>query len=303
MFPIISYRRLWYTLSGVAVAVSIIGILLFGLKLGIDFTGGTMMEISFGNGVPSNEKILKVISPFDLGPVTMQPLGNSSKILRFKPVEEAERGKVFQAIAIAFDPEKKGTVNLERTEAVGPVLGEELKGKTIQALVLAILAILLYITYTFRKASRPVKSWKYGVAAIVALFHDTLIPVGLFAYLGHFAGVEIDSSIVTALLTVIGFSVHDTIVVFDRIRERLQSSKEDFTTVVNQSINQTIIRSVNTSLTAFLALLSVYIFGGTSTQNFVLAMMVGIVVGTYSSIFIASPLLVSWHKWAQKQKA
>ncbi len=303
MLPLVSYRRLWYTLSSVVFTVSIAGILLFGLKLGIDFTGGTMMEISFATRVPSNEEILKVVLPFDLGPVTMQPLGDRSKVLRFKPVEESERAKIFQAIVQNFDPEKKGTVNLERTEAIGPVLGAELKGKTFEALVFAILAILLYITYVFRKASRPVKSWKYGVAAIVALIHDVTIPVGLFAYLGRFQAVEVDSSIVTALLTVLGFSVHDTIVVFDRIRERLQSSKENFATVVNQSINQTIVRSINTSLTAFLALLSVYLFGGTSTQNFVLAMMVGIVVGTYSSIFIASPLLVSWHQWAQNRKA
>ncbi len=301
MLPLVSYRRLWYTLSGVVFAASIIGILLFGLRLGIDFTGGTMMEISFAAAVPSNDEVLKVLEPFHLGPVTLQPLGERSKILRLKPVEEFERAKIYTAIASAFDPEKKGAVNLERTEAIGPVLGSELRSKTIEALVLAILAILLYITYAFRKASRPVKSWKYGIAAIIALFHDVLIPVGLFAYLGRFAGVEVDSSIVTAILTVMGFSVHDTIVVFDRIRERLQSSKEDFATVVNQSINQTIVRSINTSLTAFLALLSVYLFGGTSTKDFVLAMMVGIIVGTYSSIFIASPLLVSWYQWTKRK--
>ncbi len=301
MLPIIQYRRLYYTISGTLFALSIIGLLLFGLRLGIDFTGGTMMEIAFSKGAPDNSALTDTLKPFDLGGTTIQSLGDNSRVLRFKPIDEKQREKVFQAVVSAFDPDKKGIVTLSRAESIGPVLGVELKQKTIQALVIAIIVIALYITWAFRKVSQPVKSWKYGVCTIAALFHDVVIPVGLFAYLGHFANIELDASIVAALLTVLGFSVHDTIVVFDRIRENLHVYKEDFATVVNRSVNQTIARSINTSFTALLALLAVYFFGGTSTQTFVLTMIVGITVGTYSSIFIASPLLVTWYQSTNKK--
>lgn len=302
MFPIIAYRRLWYTISGILFTASVVGLLVFGVRLGIDFTGGTMMEVSFANTAPSTEQLVVALEPFNLGSIGVQPLGERARILRFRPVEEALREEIFQSIVSKFDPGKKGSVILSRAESIGPTLGRELKRKTIEAIILAILAIALYITWAFRKVSQPVRSWKYGVCTILALFHDVTIPVGLFAYLGRFSGTELDGSIVAALLTILGFSVHDTIVVFDRIRENLHLYKEEFASVVNRSVNQTIARSINTSLTTLLALVAVYLFGGTSTQTFALAMIVGIIVGTYSSIFIASPLLVTWHQWAGTKK-
>ena len=189
----------------------------------------------------------------------------------------------------------------KRFESIGPVIGEEMKQRAYSAVAMVLLLIILYIAFAFRKVSRPVASWKYGVAAILALFHDVFIPTGIFAILGHYFGVEIDLLFVTGLLTILGFSVHDTIVVFDRIRENLRKGvAKNFENTVNISINQTIVRSINTSLTVFLTLLAIYIFGGASTKYFSLLLMMGIFFGTYSSIFVASALLVDWEKWKKK---
>ena len=201
-------------------------------------------------------------------------------------------------------------------ESIGPTIGNELKQKSIQAVGAVLIAIILYIAWAFRKVSEPVASWKYGVAAVAALLHDVVIPTGIFVLLGEFFDVEIDILYITAILTMLGFSVHDTILVFDRTRENLArghyrisppargGDKEGvggFEEIVNISVNQTIRRSINTSATAFLALLSIYLFGGETVKYFVLALMLGIVFGTYSSIFIASPLLVVWEKWSRRR--
>jgi preprotein translocase subunit SecF len=198
---------------------------------------------------------------------------------------------------------------VKRFDSVGPVLGKELQGKAIWSIVLVLLAIVIFITYTFRGVSKPISSWKYGVVAIVALFHDVIVPVGVFSYLGSTGGYEIDALFVTALLVILGFSIHDTIVVFDRTRENLKtlgfgtsSCKKTFEEIVGMSVSQTIARSVNTSLTTMLALVALYIFGPKTTENFALALILGIAVGTYSSIFIGSPLLVTWQKWQEKKR-
>jgi preprotein translocase subunit SecF len=189
-----------------------------------------------------------------------------------------------------------GAIEELRFESVGPSIGAELKRKAVYAIFFVLIAILLYITYVFRKVSRPVASWKYGMAALLAMFHDTIITMGVFAVLGRFYNVEINTTFVAAVLTVIGYSVHDTIVVFDRIRENLPRSNEDFEGTVNVSLNQTLVRSVNTSLTVIFVLLSIIIFGGSSIRTFAMAMAIGIFFGTYSSIFVAPPLLVMWEK-------
>ncbi|MBA3046872.1 protein translocase subunit SecF, partial [Candidatus Falkowbacteria bacterium] len=170
------------------------------------------------------------------------------------------------------------------------------KRKSVLAIIIVLIAIVLYIAWTFRKVSKPVASWKYGLAAIIALFHDVIITVGIFAVLGKFFGVEINTAFVAAILTVLGYSVNDTIVVFDRVRENLPKSEEDFEGTINTSVNQTITRSINTSITTLLVLLSIVFFGGATIRDFILALSIGVFVGTYSSIFLASPILVIWEK-------
>ncbi len=196
---------------------------------------------------------------------------------------------------ISEDTEEAGVEIIEkRFESIGPVIGGELKKKSVRAIALVLIGIVLYVGWVFRKVSRPVSSWKYGIIALVALFHDIIITLGVFSILGHFYGIEVGMPFVVALLTILGYSVNDTIVVFDRTRENLlRSAWDDFEEVVNRSVNETLIRSVNTSLTTLVVLLAVYFFGGATIQYFILALIIGIVAGTYSSIFIASPLLVS----------
>jgi preprotein translocase subunit SecF len=201
------------------------------------------------------------------------------------------------ALIASFDEQFGESWREDRFETVGPSISTELREKTFYAIGVVVIAIILYIAWAFRSVSEPVRSWKFGVSAIGALVHDVIIPTGIFAVLGRFAGVEVDILFVTALLTILGFSVNDTIVTFDRIRENLLKRKHDsFELIVNDSVNQTITRSINTSVTTLLALLAVYIFGGDTTRTFILTLMIGVVVGTYSSLFLASPLLVEWYK-------
>ena len=184
-----------------------------------------------------------------------------------------------------------------RFDSIGPTIGKELQRKTLYAIVIVIFAIAAYIAYAFRKVSKPVESWKYGVAAILALTHDVLVVVGVFAVLGHFYNVQIDSLFVTALLTLLGFSIHDTIVTFDRIRENLHRHQDKtFEDIINLSINETIVRSLNTSITILLVLIATLLFGGKTIHYFILALLIGIFIGTYSSIFVASPLLMIFYK-------
>jgi preprotein translocase subunit SecF len=194
-----------------------------------------------------------------------------------------------------------GEVQEKSFESVGPTLGKELQTKAVWSIFVVLLAIISYIAFAFRKVSYPVASWKYGVCAIIALAHDVFVPLGLFAFLGHFANVEVGSTFVAAMLTILGFSVHDTIVVFDRTRENLFKYRDTLENITNRSVNETLARSITTTLTAVLALVAVYLFGGESVKYFSLVLIVGLISGAYSSIFIASPLLVAWHNWSKKK--
>ena len=295
MLRITQHRRLFYVFSGIIMTASLASWLTWGLKPGIDFTGGSMLELEFSGERASTEEIVSAAGEsIASNEVTAQPLGEDGLVLRMPPIDENAHQELLKDLKAGF--EKDGaTLTEKRFESVGPVIGEELRKKTIYAVVTAILAIVLYITYVFRKVSHPVASWKYGACTIVALAHDVIIPVGVFSALGHFHDVEVGAWIVTALLTVLGFSVHDTIVVFDRIRENLaHARRERFEEVVNRSMNETLGRSINTSLTVLLVLATTYVLGGESIKDFILIMIIGIAAGTYSSIFVASPLLVSW---------
>lgn len=295
MIAFIQHRRWSYIFSGLLVAASILSLSFWGLKLGIDFTGGSLLEVEFQTRRPQNDAIQQTLNPLALGNIVIQPSGERDVLLRFRGITQAEHQNILSVLQSAH-----GDIILKRFETVGPTLGSELVRKALWAIVFALLFIIIYIAWAFRKVTRPVASWKYGIAAIVALAHDVLITVGVFSILGHVLGVEVDGLFVSALLTVLGFSVHDTIVVFDRTRENLFRGGGDFMELVNKSINNTLARSINTSLTTLLVLGALFFFGGNTIRYFALALMVGIAIGTYSSIFVASPLLVDWSKLGRR---
>lgn len=300
---IIGYRRVWYIVSGTLLIISIGAFALWGLKLGIDFTGGSLVQISFQGARPSLDKITSTISS-DFGKADVSPVGDNAAAVRLKSLSEEDHQKLLTEFKAAFPPQNgQDTVHEDQFTSIGPTIGAELGSKSLWAIGTVLLAIVCYIAWAFRKVSRPVPSWQYGLAAIIALFHDVFLPTGVFVFLGKFAGIEVDTLFITAILTVLGFSVHDTIVVFDRIRENLLHSSDPFPVIVNRSVNETMARSINTSLTTLLVLLMTFFFGGASVHYFVLTLILGIIFGTYSSIFIASPLLVSWYTFAQKRRA
>ncbi|TSC80069.1 MAG: hypothetical protein G01um101429_273 [Parcubacteria group bacterium Gr01-1014_29] len=297
----IAWRKLPYTISGILVLASLGMLLLWGLPLGIDFTGGSLMELEFAHALPAQDSIHERIASLNLGDVQVQQTGERGMLLRARDIDEETHQNVLTALR-GIDR----SVEEKRFVSIGPTIGNELKQKAIWALMLVLAMIIVYITAVFRHVSRPqgmftghsLPSWKYGVVAIIALIHDVTIPLGLFAYLGKFQHVEISALFISALLTILGFSVHDTIVVFDRIRENLRKrASARFEDIINISIHETMTRSINTSLTLLFVLLTLFFLGGESTKYFSLALIVGTVVGVYSSIFIASPLLVTWQKW------
>ncbi len=293
---IIQRKKIWFSISGILVIASILALLVWGLNLGIDFSGGTLVEFQFDEVLPENNEIKDALQDMNLKDLSVASLADKNVILRFKNVEGGDHAKITNTLKEKFE----GVEELN-FEEVGPTIGKELKKKSIDALIIVIIAIVFYVAWAFRKVSKPVASWKYGVAAIIALIHDILIVAGVFAVLGKFCGVEVGVSFIAALLTILGYSVNDTIVVFDRARGNLfKGGRETFEEVINRSINETISRSLNTSITTFLALWAVYAFGGESIKYFMLALMIGVIVGTYSSIFIAGPLIVAWEKWQNK---
>lgn len=298
---IVTHRKFFYILSSLLIVASFASLALWGLKPGIDFKGGSLFEITYPDGKPEKAEVEDALKPLAVD-ASVRPTRENGYIIRMKDLTDAEQNSVRKAVSF----EGKQKVVEERFDTVGPLLGKEAIGKSVVAIALVILCIVLFITFAFRKVSLPVASWKYGVITIVALLHDVLIPTGAFAILGHYAGFEVDTLFVTALLVVLGFSVHDTIVVFDRVRENLRVShelrdKKHFEQIVGESIAQTFVRSINTSLTTVIALIVLYIIGPEITKHFSLALLIGIVAGTYSSIFIGSPLLVTVQKWQEKK--
>ncbi|MEI6587768.1 MAG: protein translocase subunit SecF [Candidatus Moraniibacteriota bacterium] len=290
MFNIISKTKYAYIFSITLTVLCIGALFTWGLKYGIDFTGGTLMEVKFENSLPVNQELEDVLKDLNLKSLTLQSTGNNSVLIRYASEDDKINQTVLEALLKKY-PESK---NL-RTDYANASVSSELKTKSLMAIFWAVAGIMAYIAWAFRRVSHPVASWKYGAGAVVALLHDILITVGAFSVLGHFWGVEVGVPFVAALLTILGFSVHDTIVVYDRTRENLQrsSAKEKFPEIVNRSLNETLVRSINTSLTVIITLLAIYIFGGESIKHFSLALLIGITFGTYSSIFIASALLVT----------
>ncbi len=298
LYKIIPNRGIWLTFSTILVAVSIVAISMWGLNFGIDFTGGSLLEVSFSDHQPEVPVIQDQLESLELNSLLVQPTESQTVILRFQEnSKEVHKQVVGELNNLLLEGE---TLEELRFDSVGPSIGQELKQKSFDALIIVLIIIVIYIALVFQKVSKPVSSWKYGIVAIIALFHDVLITLGVFAILGHFYGVEINTPFVAAILTVLGYSVNDTIIVFDRIRENLPKSDTGFAATVNKSVSQTVIRSINTSVTTLLVLLSILFLGGESIQGFILALAIGVFIGTYSSIFLASPLLVVWGKLTKK---
>jgi preprotein translocase subunit SecF len=311
---VVNNRKIFYTISIVLVCVSLASLIFLGLKPGIDFTGGTLIEIQYPNGRPDQSILSSEINTVD-PTASVRPSGQDEYIVRMKPIDQSEKAVVLKALGlqdIASSTTNSSNTNATSTisgvlksfDSIGPILGAEALRKAYVSIILVILGIVIFITFAFRKVSAPVSSWKYGLIAVVALVHDVIIPTGVFSVLGYWAGYEVDTLFVTALLVVLGFSVHDTIVVFDRVREnlRLASSKKPFEEIVGESVSQTFTRSINTSMTTLIALVVLYFVGGSTTEHFSLALIIGIAAGTYSSIFIGSPLLVTIQKLGMNKK-
>lgn len=260
------------------------------------------MEVKYENvTAPTQEAIISKLSDLDISLSVAMTDGNGA-ILRFKHVPDATHQTIVTRLQEQVKDTEGANVNELRYESIGASIGQELKKKSIWATILVMLAIMLFVAYAFRKVSYPVTSWKYGVAILISLVHDVVIIVGLFILLGYFFGIEINTPFIAALLTVLGYSVNDSIVVLDRVRENLHREEGSFEDVVEKSVEQTFARSINTSVTTLLALSAVLVFGGTTIRDFVLALIFGIIIGTYSSIFIAAPVLVTWQKWDAKLK-
>ncbi len=294
-------KKYWYFAFSLLIIIpGLISLLLWGLNLSIDFTGGSQTTFSFTQKVDQSV-IDKVTNAFTNEKIKVYSVetSNNLAIVRTKEVSQVENNKLVSQITNEFKGSKEVELN-----TVGPTIGGETTANAVKAIIIASLLIVLYITWSFRSVPKPTSSFRFGVSAIVALLHDVLVLIGLFSILGHFFGIQVDSLFVTAVLTVIGFSVHDTIVVFDRIRENLRRTAGlPFEKVVNESILQTLDRSLNTSMTVILVLLALLIFGGDTIRWFVVALLIGIVSGTYSSIFNASPLLVLWQEISDKRKS
>lgn len=296
MFNFVKYSKAYYLFSGIILLAAVYSLVSFGLKFGIDFTGGSILEANFEQR-PENAVIEEKLRDFNLGEIIVQPTGEKGIILKMKEVSE----ETHQLIIVKLGEISK--VEELSFESIGPVIGKELEQKTRNAIILALLAITFYITFAFRKISKVINSWQCGLASLIALFHDILIPLGVFAVLGKLYNVEITIPIIAALLTILGFSVHDTIVIFDRIRENIiKGGFSSFGETVNVSLNQTLGRSINTVLTVLIVLFAIFFFGGQTLKYFSLALIIGIASGAYSSIFIASPLLVSWFREKKMQK-
>ncbi|MDD5083482.1 MAG: protein translocase subunit SecF [Candidatus Moranbacteria bacterium] len=298
MWSLIQKRKYAYWVSGLLTVLSIVAISVWGLRLGIDFKGGTLMEVQFSDGkVPQAQDAQASLEALELRSLSIQPTGEKGMIIRYLASDEALNEKVLAELQ-KFDDKTE----LVRVDFIGASVSNQIRQDAINALITAIIGIALYIAWAFRKVSRPVSSWYYGIMANVALFHDLIITVGIFSVLGHFFGVEVGAPFIAALLTILGFSVHDTIVVYDRVRENLTRSraKENFEDVVNRSLNETIARSFNTSFTVIVVLLAIAVYGGESIRYFALALLIGVAAGTYSSIYVASALLVTGYEWKQK---
>jgi preprotein translocase subunit SecF len=295
-FDLIGKSKIWLSFSSLLVVASIVCIAVFGLNFGIDFTGGSLFEVEFESAAELSEMRF-AFSDLGYDAVVQQGEGNLF-VARTAPLTREEHDVITAGLEERF-----GAFEEHRFESIGPIIGDELKRKSVVAVILLLVLIVFYVAWAFRRVSKPIASWKYGLLTIVAALHDVIIPLGIFAVLGSVLGFQIDTAFVAAMLTILGYSINDTIVVFDRTRENLMVNRHSdapFSEVVNKSVMQSFARSINTSITTLFVLLAIFFFGGGTTRSFMLALILGVISGAYSSIFVASPLLVLWEKLGKK---
>jgi len=291
---IIKHKSIFLSISALLVAGAITSLLVFGFHLGIDFKGGTLLEVSYTEERPSVTTVRAVLAEADLAEAVVQPVAEKDLSVKSRPLSETERTALLADLSI------DGAYPLTQTAftSIGPSVGRELSQKAVAAVILVFIGIILFVTMAFRSVTKPVASWKYGLIVIMALLHDVIIAAGVFAAYSHFTGAEVDILIVVAMLTILGTSVSDTIVIFDRVRENLKMhTSKIFSEMVGKSLTQSFTRSFNTSLTVILVLIALFLFGPETTKNFALVLIVGMFFGAYSSLFMASPLLVLFEKW------
>ena len=289
---IVKYRKIFFTISLITIALSFYAMATKGFNAGIDFKGGSIIEVSYDKR-PDIETLKGTLDKAGFTDARIQMAGDSDVVVKTRALSETDRQKLSTTLAL---PGLK--MQEKRFSSIGPTIGAELRTKAWYAIVLVMLGIVLFIAYAFRHVSEPISSWKYGMITTATLLHDIIVPAGVFVWLGK----EVDTLFIVALLSIMGISVHDTIVVFDRIRENLKLKvSNDFATTVGTSLRQTFTRSINTSLTVMLVLATLFFFGPASTKDFSLILWIGIFIGTYSSVFIASPLLVVLEKWQNRE--
>jgi preprotein translocase subunit SecF len=296
MFNIIGNRRIFLSISAVLVVAAIVAIAVFGFRLGIDFKGGALWKFET-RGAPDTAAIQNILtSTANTSDIQVSIDSDGAVLARLPDVGEERHQELIAALAAEYPEFQELSF-----QSIGPTIGASLRNKAVIAIILVLVGISMYIAFAFRKVYRPVSSWKYGLVTLITLLHDVVIPAGVMAVLGHYLNVDVDTNFLVALLVIVGFSVHDTIVVFDRIRENLlkEQARGDAEEIVNRSVNQTLARSVNTSLTLILVLVALYVFGPASLNYFILALLIGVSTGIYSSIFVASPLLIVWQRWSK----
>ncbi|HCR52394.1 TPA: protein translocase subunit SecF [Candidatus Kaiserbacteria bacterium] len=297
---VVTHRGLFFWITGLMLAAAIGAILVFGLPLGIDFTGGSMIQVSYPNGVPPLSTIQSQVDAVPVGTVSVRASGEDAISIRTRTLSQEEHDAILSALSA-----DASVIELSYT-AVGPALGSQFANKALWAIFTVILVIMLYIAFAFRKVSRPVPSWGYGLTVVVMLIIDIIVPVGFYAAYAHFTGAEVDSLFIVAMLALLGYVVNDVIVIFDRVREHLaknerEGNREPFEKTVGRSIDETITRSINTSLTVVLALIALIYFGAEATRTFALVMLVGVVAGTFSSITRSAPLLIPLARWFNRE--
>ncbi|PIR01979.1 MAG: protein translocase subunit SecF [Candidatus Nealsonbacteria bacterium CG_4_9_14_0_2_um_filter_37_38] len=293
--PFLKYSKIYYIFSGLLTMAAISALFVFGLRFGIDFTGGSILEVEFEQR-PENAAIQEKLKNLNLGEITIQPTGEKGVILRLKNIEEPIHQEILKNLGVL-----SGVKEL-RFENIGPVIGKELRQKTIILIIISLAALFIYIAISFRKVTFPFSSWQFGIVSIIGLFFDVLIPISVFALLGKLYNIQFNIPIITALLTILGYTINDKVIVFDRVRENISRIRGiDFNTLVNQSLNEILFRSLSTGTCSLLVLFFIFLLGGETLKYFALTLMIGITVGTYSSLFLASPLLVSWLQRRQKR--
>jgi len=294
MIRFTKYNKIYLIIAGITLLLSFYFIIFWGLKPGIDFTGGTILEIEYKDKRPSNQEIEEKLKKFNLGSISIQPTEEKGVIIKTKEISDDVHNEILSVLG-----KDDGIIEEKRFEFIGPVIGKELTEKTFIVVVLSLIAMMIYISLAFRKMKKPIKSWQYSLSSVFCLFHDTLIVLAVFSILGKIYGVEISIPIITAL---VGYSINNTVVVFDRMRENI-SFGGSFDEIIDKSLNETLLRQFGTSFTTLVAVLSIFFFGGTTLKYFSLTLVIGLIVGSFSSFFIAAPLLLEWLRLKERKKS